>query len=353
MVDTMEIYHKFQSIWEYQQNINNVNAYLNKHGLNRLHSESQYKLVTYDFAEYGFQELQFIKNPYVGVYKALIRFHPKLMICPNNYISVMYPSDIDVVKKKFCEKAIKLGFSNTNLFEWKAKRVDYAVDIVIESDLIPQYIRLFKNGNIPERLLNEHTEQFFDSANNLYLVGKNYNINFYDRYETLRQKQQKSSKTYYHIERAKGRLRFEVQLKNIDSNKLKSKGLITKNSVKDFFNPNLAEYIILNHYDKIIGLGDYLPYEKALKKINSEKCTRVIASIKNEGSIYAAKEKYISQFEDKRKAEKDFSEIICKIRKKGINPVTLSKGEKLVNPRRMICEYFDNKGKTFLTRILD
>ena len=348
MIDTMEIYHCFSSVAEYYKTMGRVDRYMRNNKLSNLHNK-----ITYGGARFGFQEIYFYSNPDVGFYAVYIKLRPKLLICENNYINTMYPSDIDFVAEKFKTKAKQLKLPDA-IMEYKVKRIDYAVDISIPYKQIPKYIELFKKSNIPDNLLNDKTMKYFNSDNNFYLVGEKYNINFYNRYDTLQMKQENDNRLYACMERTKGKFRFEIQVKEINTNKLKRQGLITKNSVQDFFNPDIAEHIILHHYDKIIGKGDYMSYFKAFGLLNSENAKDILNRIKTSGSIYEAKKQFISEHVDKRKAEKQFSSYLSYIRNKNINPVTLEAGEKeMKNPRKLICEYFNNKNKIHLTRRCD
>lgn len=348
MIDTMIIYHCFSTIADYYKTMGRISKFMRNNNLNNLH-----KGITYGGASLGFEEIRFYERRDMGFYAVYIKLRPKLLICENNYINTMYPSDISFMAEKFKIKAKQLRLPD-DIMEYKVKRIDYAVDISIPYKQIPKYIELFKKSNIPDILLNDKTMKYFDADTNLYLIGDKYNINFYNRYDTLHIKQEKDTKRYSHIERTKGKFRFEIQLKKINTNKLKRQGLITENSVKDFLNPDIAERIILRHYDKIIGKGDYISCFKALEQLKSENAKDILNRIKASGSVYNAKKQYISEHSDKRKAEKQFSSSLSYIRNRNINPVTLESGEtEMRNPRRLICEYFDNKNKIYLTRRCD
>ena len=76
----------------------------------------------------------------------------------------------------------------------------------------------------------------------------------------------------------------------------------------------------------IIGCGDYYGYYEALRKCRSDVQKNMIRLINEEGCVYKAKRRYILSSSDKRKAGKQFSEIINKLEQIGINPVTLDSG---------------------------
>ncbi|MGO4119171.1 hypothetical protein ACEQ6C_38970, partial [Rhizobium ruizarguesonis] len=56
-----------------------------------------------------------------------------------------------------------------DFFAWTAKRVEAAVDLVVDEQLIPKYIVLFKKGYIPEYFWREkQTRKYWDSVTNVY-----------------------------------------------------------------------------------------------------------------------------------------------------------------------------------------
>ena len=349
MIDTMMIYYRCSGAAELFSTLGRVSRYMREHNLNPVHNNA-----TYGGAGFGFEEINFKYRREYGYYAIYIKLRPKLLICKNNYINTLYPSDIAALSREFAKKAEKIGLPNTDIMTYGVERIDYAIDINMESKKIQQYIALFKQGGIPKKLMNEHTMRYFDSDTNMYLVGDGYNVNFYDRYRTLVEKQaNEPRKKYACVERTKGKFRFEVQMKKIDTNKLKKRGLIRENTVREFLSPALARQIILQHYDTIIGKGDYFPYSEAISQIKSRSAKDILRRIRTCGSIYAAKEQFVSEAEDKRKACKQFSEALNYIRDKNINPVTLNAyDDKLINPRNLICDYFDDR-RTIMTRRCD
>ena len=349
MIDTMMIFHRCSGETEIFSTLGKVSRYMREHNLNPVHNNT-----TYGGASFGFEEIEFKYLRKYGYYAIHIKLRPKLLVSKNNYINTLYPSDIAALSREFTKKAKKMGLPNTDIMTYGVRRIDYAVDINIDPQKIPRYLALFKQGGIPKKLMNERTMRYFDSDTNMYLIGDGYNINFYDRYRTLVEKQaNEPRKKYACVGRTKGKFRFEVQLKEIDTYKLKQRGFIKENMVGEFLNPILAKHIILQHYDSIIGQGDYVPYSEAIGKIKSRIAKDILRRIRTCGSIYAAKEQFVSEAEDKRKACKQFSEALNYIRDKNINPVTLNAyDDKLINPRNLICDYFDDR-RTIMTRRCD
>lgn len=325
MVDTMTIYREFKNYGEYSEAKDTLDNYIKGFNKNQSLHWNGNKYITYAFASYGIEELYFKQNIKCRIY---IKFRPKLMVERGNYNEVLRAYDIPDLYIRFREQMNKTELTSlSDLSIWKVKRIDYAVDIIVSQKDIPMYIQLFKKGNIPEILLkNEKTIEYWNADNNLYLSGTSYRINFYDRHRTVRMKQDKKDKHFYNVNDLYGVFRFEVQLRDIDITGLKKSGLVHKNCVRDFLNPDLCKYFVLRNYNMLIGKGNYYSYHDALSKCKSGTQYYMIKLIHDEGSIYQAKRKFLASSDNKRKAEKKFSEIINKLQSDGINPVTIESG---------------------------
>jgi len=350
MVDTLYIYYNFKSYEEYKKAValtdEFVEANANK-SKDTLHKDNKhpYSVVTYMFANKGFEEIRFRSLFDNGYYAIEILLRPKLLVDKNNYINVLYEDEVDTARNKF-NKFLqdKVGLDVPDMLKWKVKRIDYAIDIRVKQDLIPQYIELFKHGNIPHYALeNEVTQMWFNKANNFYLVNKNYVVNFYDRYATLQIKQKQYNKKFTDIERAKSLLRLEIQL-TVSTDKMKRKGQITKNELGQFLNVELCKSYIMQHFDSIIGAGNYYTIETAKSKCKSDVLYDIIKLINSEGSIHAAKELYLLNKRNPDRVAKRFSKLINDLRRKNVNPVILPEHfncNKLKGLRPIIEEYFD------------
>lgn len=326
MVDTMIIYYRFKTYKAYKEVMDIIRDNVRKlNHRNSLHFEED-KMITYAFAAYGIEEMYFKQNISYVMY---IKLRPKLMVEKGNYNDVLRAYDVPQLYKRFKEFMENLELKHiSNLKEWKVSRIDYAIDIIVTQKLIPQYIELFKRGNIPEGLLNgDLSKRYKRATNNLYLQGKKYRINFYDRYTTTLEKQKKNPQKYKDIENRYGVMRFEIQLHKIDIAKKKKSKMISCNSVDEFLNIDVCKKYILRYYDMIVGKGDYHSYGYALAKCKSKQQINMLTLIREEGSIYKAKQQFIGKGDDRRKLSKQFSEIISKIERLGINPVTIKSGD--------------------------
>ncbi len=325
IVDTMTIYRELKNYGEYSEAKNTLDNYIKGFNKNQSLHWNGNKYITYAFASNGIEELYFKQNIKYRIY---IKFRPKLMVEIGNYNEVLRGYDIYDLYIKFREQMNKTGLTSlSDLSIWKVKRIDYAVDIVVSQKDIAIYIQLFKKGNIPEILLkNEKTIKYWNADNNLYLAGTSYRINFYDRYSTVRMKQIKKNKKFFNVDNLYGVFRFEVQLRDIDITGLKKSGLVHKNCVGNFLSHDLCKHFVIKNYNMLIGKGNYYSYRDELSKCKSSTQYSMIKLTHDEGSIYQAKRKFLASSNNKRKAEKKFSEIINKLQSNGINPVTIESG---------------------------
>ena len=327
MVDTMTIYHTFNNYSEYQETIDIIKDHINNFNSNAsLHRKKNTNIkITYAFAAYGIEEMYFTQNISYIIY---MKVRPKLMIEQGNYDDVLRAYDLPKLYDKFDSLMRDIGLhSIANIKKWHVKRIDYAIDIAVDQELIPRYIDLFNKGNIPEAMVNDPVSLMYQKTdNNLYLSSKSVRVNFYDRYTTALEKKMMKSDKYFNIQNRCGVLRFEVQLRDIDTVKLKKAKKIRANTVDDFMRIDMCKEYILRYYTMIIGCGDYYGYYEALRKCRSNIQKNMIRLINEEGCVYKAKRRYILSSSDGRKSCKQFSEIINKLERIGINPVTLESG---------------------------
>ena len=249
-----------------------------------------------------------------------IRLHPKLLIDQNGQYKLARLEEFIDIGKQF-NRFFKdfLGINVPDFFEWQASRVEFAVDLVVSEDLIPRYLSLLKKGNVPDYFLQgKQTQEFWDSETNVYFMSKNKTANWYNRYETLLKKQEKSNKPYEDFSETRGILRFETQVRN------------GTKSVKDVLNQQRCEKEVLKFYKLIVGSGDYYTLDKAIQlvreKVNSQEkrmaLERLLRLIDKTGSVWEAKQTYISE-KNKSNAADKFSKRLNQLRKLNINPVTL------------------------------
>ncbi|MGN7471065.1 hypothetical protein [Brevibacillus sp. SAFN-007a] len=275
-------------------------------------------LVTNGLAKWGFQEIRLRKGCW-GITME-IRFRPQLLINQQGYYKLTTIRQFEQVSIQFNYLLLDLlSLPVPDFFAWTAKRVEAAVDLVVDEQLIPKYIVLFKKGYIPEYFWREkQTRKYWDSETNVYLMSANKTVNWYDRYATLQDKAKKSNKQYVDYSETKGILRFETQVRD------------NMKSVMETLNQTYLKQEIMKFYNLIVGKGDYYSLNKALsivrqKTPNQTKrmaLERLLQLLDKCGSIHAAKEFFL-EGQNADKAADKFSKRINQLRKLGINPVLL------------------------------
>jgi hypothetical protein len=279
--------------------------------------------VTYALKELGYPEIKLRRSNEWFDYRAIeIKIRPKLIIEKENYYELIYPNEIERFREGFNDFIGK--FNLPDLLYWNVKRIDYAIDLNIPQELITIYMLLFKKANIPYYVLaNNIAQKHMDSTTNLYLYSKSLTINYYDRYQTLVNKQLENHKNWKDFNVVKNKLRLEVQCKNC-----KGQQLIQYLNIENY------KKAIETNYDLIIGCGDYYLLNESLNIINKNtKSIRKSIILKDflklvhsSGGVWKAKEKFIQRYSNsgREKALKQFSSILNKVRGLGINPVSLS-----------------------------
>ncbi|WP_424768325.1 hypothetical protein [Paenibacillus sp. sgz302251] len=313
---------------EYQDSFAKLKGYFkgSRHGLRRDKWDTSV-YVTNGLSNYGFQEIRMRR---IWNYRSIeIRLRPELLnnIDGSNYYGLTRISDFGEVSTKF--NYIMKDIIDLNVpcfYEWRAKRVEYTVDLLVGEALLPKLIYLYKKGNPPLYMLHDPvTQKYLDSETNLYLNAKTVTVHWYNRYKTLQEKEQKSGKPYKDYSITKGIMRFEVQCKECED------------KVRDILSLERCQKRLRYYYDLIIGTGDYYTLDKAKEIIGSrvkshEKritLTRFIEFIDKCGSIWRARLQFPNQLEfasgnrSREQIMDRFSSRLCKLRKLGINPVCL------------------------------
>ncbi|MFC5532230.1 hypothetical protein [Cohnella yongneupensis] len=283
--------------------------------------------LTTGLSEVGFQEIRMRKT---WNYRSIeIRLYPELLknIDGSNYYGLPRISDFGEVGTKFDHILQEvIGLCVPSFFEWRAKRVEYTVDLYVGEELIPKLLFLYSKGNIPIYMLKEKvTQMYIGSDTNLYLYAPTVTVNWYDRYRTLQEKEQNSKEQFRDYSVTKGILRFEIQCKACN---VKVHDVLSVDRCRDRLN---------YFYDLIIGAGDYYTFDKAkeiiIEKVKSDRkrktLTRLLELIDQCGSVWAAKLQFAGEVEfsigtqNQKQIMDRFSSRLGKLRDLGINPVCL------------------------------
>ncbi|WP_353706417.1 hypothetical protein QEP67_21420 [Bacillus cereus group sp. MS39] len=321
MIDMMYISYKLTKP-EYNNLFRQLQTYLKEYRTSqqlRKDSSDKGAYISNALSKFGFQEIRLRSNKW-GYRSIEIRLRPQLLIDPNGYYRLTKLSEFKMVQTNF-NYVLRdiLSLNVPDFFEWKAKRIEPAIDLNVDEVLISKYLFLFKKGSIPDYFLdNKQTQKHWNSNTNVYLMSKHKAVNWYNRYETLLLKEQKANKNFLDFSETRGILRFETQARNSDE------------FVIDVLNQQRCKKEIMKFYKQIVGKGDYYKLENAIELVNQKVDTghmqmslkMILRLIDKCGSIVMAKNSYI-QGKDIHKAADAFSKRINLLRNLGINPVTL------------------------------
>lgn len=320
MIDMMYITCQL-SATEYKMCRERLNQYLEKnYRLHKLHKDRFDKtaFVTNGLAKWGFQEIRLRKGNWANTME--IRFRPQLLINQQGYYQLTSIQQFEQIHILFNHLLLDLlELPVPDFFTWTAKRVEAAIDLAVDEQLIPKYIVLFKKGYIPEYFwMAKQTRTYWDSVTNVYLMSANKTVNWYNRHATLQEKAKKSNKQYMDFSETRGILRFETQVRD------------NMKSVKDTLNQAYLKQEVMKFYNLIVGKGDYYSLEKALFIVrqNTSNQTkrmaleRLLWLLERCGSIHSAKDCFLAG-QNADKATDKFNKRINQLRNLGINPVLL------------------------------
>ena len=181
--------------------------------------------------------------------------------------------------------------------------------------------------------------QLLHYRDSFYLTLGRANFNFYDKYAELQNKKYLKSED---IEKAKNILRFEIQCKNKDIQRLKNKFGLESSKVIEFWDARIAEYVLKNRIKSVFGEYDFYKFDTAKKKISQ--CSKnniplilVIDNIARSSNLAEAKANFLARH--KKISPNKYDKFLTKIRKLEINPITLDNSdtlEMLPNPHSYI-----------------
>lgn len=273
--------------------------------------------VTNALSSLGFQEIILRKTKYN--YMSLeIRLRPQLLVDITGYYKLTSLEDFEQVSTafNFVVKDI-LRIHAPSFFYWRVKRFEAAVDIKLDKHIIPKYLFLFKQGYIPEYFLeNSITLKYLSSPTNMYLVSRRVAVNWYNRFETIKEKETKQKKKFLDYSDTDGILRFETQVR--DSN----------NMMLDILDQEIIKDRVLNFYNIIVGKGDYYTLKSAYRILDEKvknfkkrnELRKILLLSSKYQSINKVKHHYTTVY---NKNNEQFSKRINQIRALDINPVVL------------------------------
>lgn len=350
MIDTICLKYKFPDVNSYDKCYEIIATLASEKS--RKHCLHKIKKKTYStdaFASEGLLEILFCKKKKIEGNIIKLKLKPAGLIHYKSYLKLSKrDEDYELIKGKFNDIIDELNALAgkailPQLADWKVSRIDYAVDV--ETPYVQEYINLFKRGFIPKGF-----RHYKDYETSIYLTSKKCRINFYDKIAELKDKCKltnddiKSELNYL----PEGILRLEIQCENKKIQRIKEKYDLPESSIECLWNEKIAFDIISRYIKAIIGKEDYYTLNHTLKKIGDKykkrtcgRCSRLVTVFVNHQDANLADMKNI--IKKTFKNEKDFNQLIFKIRRAGVNPIPLeaicddTKGLKcLTNPYNLI-----------------
>ena len=330
MIDTICLKYKFPDVDSYDKCYKIIDMLAREKS--RKHCLHKIKKRTYStdvFASEGLLEVLFCKKKKIEGNIIKLKLKPAGLIHHKSYLELSErDEDYELIKEKFNDVIDKINALAEKavlpqLNDWKVNRIDYTVDIITPH--VQEYINLFKRGFVPKGFRHHK-----DYETSIYLVSKKCRINFYDKISELKDKFKLSnddieSELSYLPE---GILRLEIQCDNKKIQQIKENYNLPESSIEYLWNKTIAYDIIAYYIKAIAGKEDCYTLNYTLKKISDiykkktyGRCARLITLLaKHQYSNLADKENIIKTM---CKNKKDFNQLIFKIRRVGVNPITL------------------------------
>ena len=324
MIDTVDVFHEFPNRYLYNVCYKEVDllARRYKQALHRDKDKDFY--FTTVFAQQGILRIGFKKTKYRHVCHILLK--PARCIHPGTNLQLAKEADFQDVCRKMDAFFDSINRKCGNavlppLQAWRVKRIDYAVNI--ETDYAAEYIRLFYAGAIPKGYeLYERYESSF------YLHSAGGNINFYDKAKQLKDKHGYTDEDIAKENHGNvaGILRLEIQCRNKYIQHLKARCRLADTTLQYLWNAEIATHELCSKIEAIVGKKDFYSYELCEKRLSHcykrrtlALCNQIIRMLLEhpEASLNDIKEMLPGA------AKKQFSLLLHKIRKAGINPIPL------------------------------
>ena len=324
MIDTIDVFCEFPNRYLYNVCYTGVDLLARTYG-QALHKEGEKDFYfTTAFASRGILRIGFKTTKYRLVCHILLQ--PARCVHPGTNILLAQESDFGGVFKKMDAffDSINKKCGNTvlpPLRAWHVKRIDYAVNL--ETDYATEYIRLFYAGAIPKGYkMPERYEHSF------YLVSKGGNINFYDKMQQLKDVHRCTEEDIASELRDNpvGILRLEVQCREKHIQHLKERYRLPDTSLPYFWNADMAAHEICGKIAAVIGKKDFFSYEICERRLSLRYRKRTLALCSQ--IIRILRDNAEANLDDMQgrlpdAAKNQFSLLLHKIRKAGINPIPL------------------------------
>lgn len=280
---------------------------------------------------------------YMSYHAIEIRLNPKVLIEENEYVKVARESDyreiysrfkqvLKPLQKLFEEYNSKKVYRFNDLSTYQVNRFDYCINI--RTELHEDYMELIRRADVPAKFKVIY-EVDADSGRR-----KNYKQSFYIQTEkrsvtiniyNKEYQMHREFEGYERLDDASKIIRIEIQCFPAKTNNMKQKHKWEYRDFMNFANDDIARDMIYSYYEKTVGFEDYFTLDEAKRLIQScdkyqqktkENMIKVVMLVNQKRSIYKARLAYSDDLGNREDVEK-FNKIIKKIRKSGINPVTI------------------------------
>ncbi|TBL80874.1 hypothetical protein [Paenibacillus thalictri] len=272
-----------------------------------------------------------------------IRLNPKALIQKREYVKVAKASEFPQICDRFKEalkplqervelSPLQLFYKLNAIDEYQVKRIDYCINI--RTVLHEAYMELISRADIPAHFylvteLDKKSGRQVAYKNSFYIQTKGHSVgvNIYNKEYQM----QSEFADYERLEDANQIIRIEIQCLNGKTNSLKQKLGWRYRDCHHFMNEELSRKLIYDYYEKTVGFEDYYTLEEAKRMIQGNtqyksktinKMIEVLLLINQKRSIHKAKMAYSEDATELKRVEA-FNALIKKIKKSGINPVTI------------------------------
>ncbi|MFM9329404.1 hypothetical protein [Paenibacillus mesotrionivorans] len=279
------------------------------------------------------------------VYKTFeIRMNPKRLCENNQYVEVSQYEDYQAISaafkkllrparqeyKQFCLNhydPLAPKFIFDDISQYRVDRIDYCINIRIQH--MKQYMELIRRADKPKTFEmsledNQRTKRKEPYKNAFRIENHSVVVNFYNKHHQMTQV---FGNEFPRGQESEQIIRLEVQCMKRKVNNLKHYYGVADRSLLEFSNEELSEKVLLSYYEKTVGYEDYYTLQEArrfihqsdYKRKDQERMIEVLELINLKRSVWKAREEY----EDEKKK---FNEALKRIKKMGINPVTIPIG---------------------------
>lgn len=328
ILHTILITNRIYSIKTYNEIYKSLEIISRNNGVNLYKSDIGY--ITHSLKHIGFTEIVLSKikvnNPKYKrpIMQLTIQLNPTKLL-NKDIVDLTREEDLQEVEKKFNKVIEQIHINLNTFFYWTLNRIDYAINI--KTPYVKEYIELFQRCEVPYRFkipydkvakIRKHKKGSF------YIFNNSTVINFYDKQE------ERFNNSGDIIDSAKDILRLEIQCKKAKTDYMKYKNKFDMKFLGYYTSEELSLKTISTYFDKIIGKGDYYKLDKARGIVNSsnntkatkEKLINILELVNKHRSIDKARE-------NSNYSKESFNRYIKKIRELNVNPVTITRREKI------------------------